>query len=60
MANDAPWKKDGEELTKCGKNSTRDFYRSVKAMRFQDENVSPTTTINKERNPLYYDDQEIK
>ena len=57
---DASWKKCGEELNELCKKSTREFYRSVKAMRHQDEPFTPTTTINdKEGNPSY-DDKEIK
>ena len=40
--------------------SMREFYRSIKAMRLQDEPFSPTTAINdKEGNPLY-NEEEIK
>ncbi|KAI8504891.1 hypothetical protein Bbelb_170000 [Branchiostoma belcheri] len=53
-AKDQSWKQYGEHLTELCKQSIRQFYKSVKAMRVRDEPYDPTTIVNdKDGNPSH-------
>ncbi|GFS16387.1 retrovirus-related Pol polyprotein LINE-1 [Elysia marginata] len=57
LSKEASWKKYGEDLSAMCKTSTRDFYKSVKAMRVRDNPFDPTSVVNNPKGqPLYEDD----
>lgn len=57
LSKEASWKKYGEDLSALCQTSTRDFYKSVKAMRVRDNPFDPTTVVNDTKGqPLYEDD----
>ncbi|GFR90826.1 reverse transcriptase [Elysia marginata] len=57
LSKEASWKKYGEDLSAMCQTSTRDFYKSVKAMRVRDNPFDPTSVVNDPKGqPLYEDD----
>ncbi|GFR70477.1 RNA-directed DNA polymerase from mobile element jockey, partial [Elysia marginata] len=57
LSMEASWKKYGEDLNAMCQTSTRDFYKSVKAMRVRDNPFDPTSVVNDPKGqPLYEDD----
>ena len=45
-AKEESWKQYGEQLSQLCRQSPRNFYKSMKAMRMRDETYDPTTIVN--------------
>ncbi|XP_066304548.1 uncharacterized protein [Branchiostoma lanceolatum] len=64
-AKDSSWTDYGRHLTELCKQSPREFYRSIRAIRLRDGPYNPVSVINdkviKDGNPLYeYEDSDIR
>ena len=58
-AKEKAWTQYGEKLGETCKTSSREFYKSVKAMRVRDEPFDPATTINDINGEALHEEEEI-
>ena len=58
-AKEKAWTQYGEKLYETYKTSSREFYKSVKAMRVRDEPFDPATTINDINGEALHEEGEI-
>ena len=58
-AKEKSWTQYGEKLCETCKTSSREFYKSVKAMRVRDEPFDPATTINDINGEALHEEEEI-
>ena len=59
-AKEETWKNYGEQLSELCRQSPRNFYKSVKAMKMRDETYDPTTIINDQNGNPTNDKNDIK